>query len=217
VTAPPQLDPQGGFAATFAAAAARLPQPTISVRELLALVGEQALLLCCACLAVPFLLPLAVPGTSVVFGVLLGLVGGGVALNRRAWLPERLLAHRLDSARVGRALERAIALGRRFGASVRPRLPVLTEPGTCNRFNGLVLVYAALLLMAPLPLVPLTSTLPAIGIILLAIGMAERDGVVVLLGYAALAVATAYVAVLLAGVYWAGTGLADALGRLRVH
>ena len=200
--------PEQGLAATFAAAAAGLTAPTISVRELLALIGEQALLLACVFLSVPFLLPLAVPGTSVLFGVLLALIGAGVALNRVPWLPERLLARRLDCAPVVRALEQAARLCRRFERLIRPRLPALTHGATLNRVNGVVLICAALLLMAPLPLVPLAGTLPAVAIMLLAAGMAERDGVVVLLGYLAMAVASAYVVLLLIGVFRAGSGLA---------
>ena len=50
-----------------------------------------------------------------------------------------------------------------------------------------------LTLMARLPLVPFANTLPAIGVILLALGMAERDGVVILLGYAATLLAAVFV------------------------
>ena len=205
--------PVRGLAASFAAVAAGLTEPSISVRELLALIGEQSLLLACVFLSVPFLLPLAVPGTSVLFGILLALIGSGVALNRVPWLPERLLARRLERAQVERALDKAARLSRRFEWLMRPRLLALTDGATLNRVNGVMLVWAALLLMAPLPLVPFTSTLPALAIILLAAGMAERDGVVVLMGHLAMAVATAYVSLLLVAVFWAGSGLAGVLRR----
>lgn len=205
--------PVRGLAASCAAVAAGLTERSISVRELLALIGEQSLLLACVFLSVPFLLPLAVPGTSVLFGILLALIGSGVALNRVPWLPERLLARRLERAQVERALDKAARLSRRFEWLVRPRLLALTDGATLNRVNGVMLVWAALLLMAPLPLVPFTSTLPAVAIILLAAGMAERDGVVVLMGHLAMAVATAYVTLLLVAVFWAGSGLAGLLRR----
>ena len=37
--------------------------------------------------------------------------------------------------------------------------------------------------MAPLPFVPFANTLPAIAIILLCLGIAERDGVLLIAGY----------------------------------
>jgi len=45
--------------------------------------------------------------------------------------------------------------------------------------------------------VPFANTLPAAGVILLCLGMAERDGVLILLGQLATLVATAFVGSLL--------------------
>ena len=42
---------------------------------------------------------------------------------------------------------------------------------------------AVLLLMAPMPLVPFVNSMPALAIMLLCFGMAERDGGVIALGY----------------------------------
>lgn len=186
----------------------------MTVRELLALIGEQGLLLFCVFLAVPFLFPVAVPGTSLLFGILLALVGGGVSMNRVPWLPQRLLARPLHAAHVQKVLHRSAAVCRRFEKLFRPRLLALTHGATLNRWNGVMLVVGALLLIAPLPLIPLTNTLPAIGIILLAIGMAERDGYVVIAGYLATAIAAAYIGVMMYAVFWAGSGLAAELRAL---
>ena len=117
------------------------------------------------------------------------------------WLPDRLLDHTLPTATVLHVLDRAIRGADRFEHLVRPRLLRLTESAGINRFNGFVLVVAVLLLMAPLPLVPLANTLPGIAIILLCLGMAERDGGVVLLGHLATLVSTVYVA----AVFWLAT------------
>jgi hypothetical protein len=51
--------------------------------------------------------------------------------------------------------------------------------------------------MAPLPLVPLANTLPAVAIILLCLGMAERDGVLILFGYLAATISALYVGAML--------------------
>lgn len=202
-------NPESSLSVTFDRAAGALPSPHVSVRDLLVLIGEQGLLLFCVFLSVPFLFPVAIPGTSLLFGILLCLVGAGVTLNRVPWLPERLLARRLHTEHVQKVLQRSAGVCRRFEKLFRPRLLALTHGATLNRFNGVMLVFGALLLIAPLPLIPLTNTMPAIAIILLAIGMAERDGFVVIAGYVATVVATAYIGVLMFAVYWAGTGLAD--------
>lgn len=184
----------------------------MTVRELLELIGEQGLLLFCVFLGVPFLLPVAIPGTSTVFGVLLILVGVGVTLNRVPWLPERLLGRSMSSDHVASALRKAASISRRFEHLIRPRWLGLTHGPTLGRFNGVMLVFAALLLMAPLPGIPLTNTVPAIGIILLAIGMAERDGIAVVGGYVMTVVSAVYIGGLLYAVFWLG---ADVAPRIR--
>jgi len=169
----------------------------VTLRELLGLVGEQGLLVFCAILAMPFLLPVTLPFMSTALGLPMLLIGVAVVLNRVPWLPARLLDHALPTETVQHILERAAHSARRFEHLVRPRLLVLTATPFVNSVNGVVLVLAALVLMAPLPLVPFANTLPAIGIILLCLGMAERDGVVILLGHATTLIAAAFVGTLL--------------------
>ena len=170
----------------------------VTLRELLGLVGEQGLLVFCAILAVPFLLPVTLPFMSTVLGAPMLLIAWAVVTNRVPWLPDRLLDHALPTATVLHVLERAARAAARFEHLVRPRLLRLTETAGNNRLNGMMLVVAAVGLMMPLPLVPLANTVPAVAVILLCLGMAERDGVVLLLGYLSTVVATGYIA----GVFW---------------
>ena len=169
----------------------------VTLRELLAHVGEQGLLVFCAILAMPFLLPVTIPFTSTALGLPMLLIGIAVVLNRVPWLPGRLLDRALPSTTVQHVLERAAHAADRFEHLVRPRLLALTDSALANSIHGVVLVIAVLVLMAPLPLVPFANTLPAIGVILLCLGMAERDGVVILLGHLITLVAAAYVGTLL--------------------
>lgn len=169
----------------------------VTLRELLGLVGEQGLLVFCAILAMPFLLPVTLPFMSTALGLPMLLIGAAVVMNRVPWLPDRLLDHALPTDTVQHVLERAAHSADRFEHLVRPRLLVLTGTPFVNSVNGVMVVLAVLVLMAPLPLVPFANTLPAIGIILLCLGMAERDGVVILLGHAATLIATAFVGTLL--------------------
>jgi hypothetical protein len=169
----------------------------VTLRELLALVGEQGLLVFCAILAMPFLLPVTLPFMSTALGLPMLLIGFAVVMNRVVWLPDRLLDHTLPSETVQHVLERAAHMAARFEHLVKPRLLGLTATPAVNAVNGLVLMVAVLLLMAPLPLVPFANTLPAIAIILLCLGMAERDGVLLLVGYLFTALSAAYIGALL--------------------
>jgi hypothetical protein len=169
----------------------------VTLRELLGLVGEQGLLVFCAILALPFLLPVTLPFMSTALGAPMLLIGIAVVLNRVPWLPDRLIDHALPSETVQHVLERAAHAAGRFEHLVRPRLLALTATPLVNSFNGFVLVIAVLVLMAPLPLVPFANTAPAIGIILLCIGMAERDGAVIVLGHVVTLLAAIFVGMLL--------------------
>ncbi len=124
------------------------------------------------------------------------LIGVAVTLNRVPWLPDRLLDHALPSLTVQHVLERAIRTADRFEHLVRPRLLGLTGTPIVNVVHGIALVVAVLALMAPLPLIPLANTLPAIGVVLLCLGMAERDGAMLLLGHLFVVVAVLYVGAL---------------------
>ena len=64
----------------------------------------------------------------------------------------------------------------RIDRFIRPRLLILTGSVTINRCNGLLIMLAALLLMLPLGAIPFTNAMPAWAILLLAIGMLQRDG-----------------------------------------
>jgi len=182
----------------------------VTLRELLALVGEQGLLVFCAILAMPFLLPVTLPFMSTALGLPMLLVSWAIVANRVPWLPDRLLDHALPTVTVQHTLERATHAAERFEHLVRPRLLGLTATAGINSLNGVVLVVSVLVLMAPLPLVPFANTLPGIAIILLCLGMAERDGVMIVAGYVTTLVSTAYVALILWFAYKTGTNIDEA-------
>lgn len=184
--------PETSLSVAFERAAREVRGEHITVRELLELIGEQGLLLFCAFLAIPFLLPVAIPGTSTVFGLLMVLIGFGVATDSLPLVPRRLLEHPLGTRHVVPALEKGAAAFRRFEKLIRPRALALTTGRVANFVNGIVIALAALVLMVPLPLVPFTNTIPALGVLLLSIGMVERDGIVIVLGYLATVAAALY-------------------------
>ena len=170
----------------------------VTLRDLLAMMGESGLLLLCALLSLTFLFPVSIPGVSTVFGAGIVLISAAITFNRLPWLPGKLADRRLESGRLKPVLERGVTMLRRFDRFFKPRLTGLASGAVVNRINGLVLMGAGLLLMAPLGLIPFSNTLPGIAILLLAAGISQRDGLVVLAGY---------VMVVLTIVYFAGLAL----------
>src|SRR5690606_28113988 len=101
---------------------------------------------------------------------------------------------------------KGVAIVSKLDAWVLPRFPFLTA-GPFARFNGLVLIFAGLLLMAPFGLIPFSNTAPAVAILFLTMGMLQRDGLFVLLGYLATVLTVVYFSTLLYAAWRAGGAL----------
>jgi hypothetical protein len=203
---------QGALAALAERSAMALSSESVSVAELVTLAGEEGLVLLCVLLALPLLLPIGIPGTSPAFSILLAAVAVGVLRDRPPWLPRRLLAARMPSAPVRRALARAARLAHGLESRLRPRWGAFARSAVLHRLNGLMLLLMALLFCTPLPLVPFANTLPAAAVIVLGLGMAEHDGPVLLVGHALGLAAATYIGWLLVAALGAGAGLVSRLG-----
>ena len=180
---------------------------TITLRQLFALIGEQGLLFLCALLTIPFLIPVSIPGVSTVFGVAIILIAIGITLNRIPWLPRQLMDRPLQTEKLVPTLAKGATMVARIDRVIRPRLLNLTHGAVMNRLNGLALVFGGVLLIFPLGLIPFSNTLPAFAILFLAVGILQRDGLFVLLGYVMQVATVVYFGVLAAGALLAGQGL----------
>lgn len=179
---------------------------TVTLRKLMTAIGEQGLLVLCAIATLPFLIPVSIPGVSTVFGAAIVLLAIAITLNRMPWLPQRILDRQLETAKLLPALRKGVAIVSRLDAWVLPRALFLSS-GPMARFNGLVLIFAGLLLMAPFGLIPFSNTAPAVAILLLTMGMVQRDGVFILLGYLGTIVTVVYFSVLIYAAWRAGGAL----------
>ena len=79
------------------------------------------------------------------------------------------------------------------------RLKPLTSDGPMEILNNCSLILGAVLLMAPFGFVPFSNTFPAVAILFLAIGLLQRDGLCILLGYLSNFVTIIYFTILIAG------------------
>lgn len=199
------------LAETLIDVADSLPEDNISVRYLLSEIGEQGILLLCIIMVLPFMTPLAIPGVSTVFGLIIMLIGIGVILNRLPWLPGFVLDRPIPSKSLGAILRRGSGLVKKIERFLRPRIPALTHRGTINRINGIALLWAGFVLILPFPIIPFSNFFPGLAILLLAIGMLTRDGVFVVLGYILTVVATVYLFGIVIAAVLGGAELASML------
>lgn len=171
----------------------------VTLREILNVIGREGTLVFCIFLTLPFMVPVSIPGVSTVFGLVIGLVGVGIMTRRPPWLPDRLLRKEFPADRLRLALEKGTVWIHRLERVSRHSISALTHGIGMARINGLMLIAGAVLLMAPFGLIPFSNTLPGLAILFLAVGLLQRDGRFVLLGYMTLVLTVLYFAFLLLG------------------
>lgn len=159
-----------------------LPAKGMTLKELMDCLRDKGLLVMCMVLTVPFLLPMSIPGSSTPFGLVIALIGLGVVVGKTPRLPGKIMNRPIAAENLFTVLDKGSGLFKKIETFTRPRLPFLTGGGAMLRFNAVLLVTSAILLMFPLPL-PFSNTLPAYGVLFLAAGSLERDGCLVLMGY----------------------------------
>jgi len=131
---------------------------------------------------VPAFVP--IPGVGgAIGGPLVLLVGLQLLIGlKRPWLP-RAIARRGPKRRTLGKLERAISRWmQRLARLIRPRLPSMLDHWLASLFTGLQLVILAILLALP---IPFTNVLFGLILLLYALSMLERDGVLMLAAWAA--------------------------------
>lgn len=186
---------------------ASIRSDTISLRELMIGIGEHGFLLLCALLTLPFLIPVSIPGVSTVFGAAIILISLAITLNRLPWLPKRILDRQVETEKLVPTLKKGAEIVSKLDRFARPRLPMLTQGAVMNRFNGLMIMSGGVLLMFPLGLIPLSNTLPGVAVLLLSLGITQRDGLMVAAGYLFLIATTIYFTLLGYAAFAAGQGV----------
>lgn len=178
----------------------RLPPDALSLGELLDVFSDEGLLLLTILLTLVFLIPVSIPGVSTVFGAAILLVGVSRLVDRPLWLPQRVKHKALPADRLRPGLTAGLVWVRRMEKISRPhRLRLFVDGPGQGVINNLAFILAALLLMAPFGFVPFSNTLPALALLLYAIGFIQRDGGAILLGHLANIGTIVYFSVLIGG------------------
>ncbi len=175
----------------LAAVEAALSAGPLSLRAVLAALQGRAYELLMVLLVLPFAVPVSVPGMSTPLGLVVAGIAVQLAFGRLPWLPRRLLDARLPDGFFGKVLAAARGVVRFLEKFLRARLPALTETRRLVGFHLFGIVVAALLLALPL-LIPFTNMIPGWAILLLALGLMERDGLFLLAGHLVVWVSIGY-------------------------
>ena len=177
-----------------------------TLREVIVVLPGRAYELLMILFVLPFLLPVSVPGTSTPLGLAVAVIAAQLAFGRLPWLPRRLLDKQLPPGFFTKVVSVTAGAVRVLEKAVRPQLPLVTGARWLLALHHLAICVAAIALTMPLP-IPLTNTFPGWTILLLAVGLMERDGLMILAGYVMLVVTAAWFFLL-------GAAITEALTRM---
>jgi hypothetical protein len=128
--------------------------------------------------ALPFLVPVPLVGLSSILGSTIILLGLTLALGKSLWLPRPLRYHECPPETWGKAFSKGAHIVGKLERWIRPRGRWLARSAWVTPANGLAIAWGGGLLALPLP-----NFLPGLGVVLLALGVLEDDGLFVILGY----------------------------------
>jgi len=144
-------------------------------------------------LALPAALPIPAPGYATPFGLLMMFLGGQMLVGKNhPWLPDRLRKKTLKHKTCAFAIRNSGKVLKLVEWLVRPRLSKLATNRAFLSLVSIVIILMAAFMVLP---IPLTNTAPSFVIFLLAAGMLEEDGLV-LLGGIILAPLAAFIAIM---------------------
>ncbi len=152
----------------------------VSIDHLLEALHERGFGILILLLSVPMALPIPVPpGINVLLASPLILLTAQQALGRHTvWLPEGMRKKTIARQKMSTVIQAILPWSERIERFIKPRLEFVTLGVFSHLIGGFGLIMA-LTICVPLPL---TNTVPSLGIALMAIGVIMRDGVAVLCG-----------------------------------
>lgn len=176
---PPHAKRSESLSELFASALDTDEDGNVTLAEVLDRVAERGFGLLLFVLGLPNLVPFLPPGSSGVFGALIILIGLQILIGlRRPWLPKRLRNYHLSPKVVQALQNRGVTFMKRLERISKPRWEILGNP-VSMRVIALLVILLGFVLFSPLPLM---NTLPAIIIMLIGIGILNRDGLLLLTG-----------------------------------
>jgi hypothetical protein len=164
----------------------------IAFRDILSSLKHRAFGFTLLIFALPCCLPMP-PGIPTVCGFAIVIIALNlIAARQRLWLPRAIADKDVARADLQRMVDRVVPYMERLERFCKPRFAIVTDPAG-KVLTGIVLFVLGAIMILPIPF--LGNMPPGFAASVIAIGMTERDGLIVLVGMAISAVAVAVVVV----------------------
>lgn len=158
-----------------------LEHESVSLAQILKLLHGRGQALLILFLALPFCLPIPLPGLSFFFGLIIATLGISLATGYPPWLPKSWMERPLPTTTLSKICTSGQKILARVEHIIKPRFTWVHSFRVVRMVNGSIITCCALLLALPLP--PGTNFPPALSILLIAIGTLELDGLILGFGY----------------------------------
>jgi hypothetical protein len=179
-----------------------------TIGELADSLGERAFGALLFIFAVPNAIPMP-PGTSAILGLPLVILTWQVLRGRQTlWLPKLVRQRRISKDMMHTFVSKVTPVMARLERVLKPRMGFIVSSDLAERLIGLVAFPLALILFLP---IPFGNIPPAAAIACLALGLAERDGAAVIVGYGLSLASVAILAAVSSALYAAAAAFVTTL------
>ena len=171
----------------------------ITVNWMISKTGGRGIYLVFIWLSLPFVVPVSLPGFSVVVGLIFLSLCWSMLFGEVGRLPRFIGDRPLPLNRESRFYRASMRFLVWLERWVKPRKSEWIHWQAVSTLNTLLLAFLAFLLVCPVPgVIPFTNSLPSYAVIAIAAGVMEEDGVCLSFGYI-LFLATCVYFILIAG------------------
>ncbi|HRD70079.1 MAG TPA: exopolysaccharide biosynthesis protein [Legionella sp.] len=167
----------------------------LTYQSILDRLGESAFGIALLFFALPSALPFAaIPGISFFFSIPIALFALQLIIGRKTlWLPKSVANRTVNKGTIAKVIHTSVPYLKKMEYLLKPRLPVMN-----SRFfeilNGFIIFCLSILLMLP---IPFSNFILAFILIVFSLGLIEKDGVFIIVGYISTFVYISFVYVLI--------------------
>lgn len=156
-------------------------QGITKISELIADFHENGLVLTMLFFAIPVAIPLPYPpGFTTLMGLPLIILSIQMLLGlRQIFLPARINNYQISNMTLIKVSKKFVPIITVVEKYLKPRFN-FSNSIYCEQFVGLVSLFCSIAVAVPLPL---TNAIPALGIAVMTLGLLNRDGLIILLGF----------------------------------
>lgn len=158
-----------------------LNDKSLTLQRLVQLLGKRAFGVALLFFALPSALPLSIiPGVSFIFSLPIMIFSLQMILGKNTlWLPKVIAGYTIECEKLVKIILMTVPYLRKVERFLHPRLLIMTSR-VFGIINGIAIFCLALLLILP---IPLSNFIFAILIVIFSLGLVEKDGIFILVGY----------------------------------